>query len=167
MIELIYFFLPVYFANMVPVFVKKINFLNFAINKKIFGKNKTYRGFFFGITTGLIVIFIQKTLFKYDFFIYISLIDYNYSNIFLVGFLLSFGALFGDLVKSFFKRKLKIKEGKSWILFDQIDAIIGSIIFIYPIVKFSLIQLIQIISISFVLIYFSVKFAYVIKLRKE
>ena len=43
--------------------------------------------------------------------------------------MLGFGALFGDSVKSFFKRQLNIKPGKSWIPFDQVDWIIGAILF--------------------------------------
>ena len=55
-----YFMLPAYLSNMIPVFVKKIfNFMavpldfNKRINgKPILGKNKTFRGFFFGVILG-------------------------------------------------------------------------------------------------------------------
>ena len=34
------------------------------------------------------------------------------------------------MLKSYFKRKLNIKPGKSWIPFDQLDFIIGGLLFI-------------------------------------
>ena len=47
----------------------------------------------------------------------------------LLSFYLGLGALLGDLVKSFFKRKIGIKSGEPWIIFDQIDYVIGGLIF--------------------------------------
>jgi CDP-2,3-bis-(O-geranylgeranyl)-sn-glycerol synthase len=58
------------------------------------------------------------------------LIDYSNINIYLTGLLLGFGALFGDLVASLFKRQFNIKPGKPWPPFDQIDWILGAIIFV-------------------------------------
>jgi CDP-2,3-bis-(O-geranylgeranyl)-sn-glycerol synthase len=41
---------------------------------------------------------------------------------------MGFGALTGDLLKSFIKRRLSILPGKPFLVFDQIDWIIGSLI---------------------------------------
>jgi CDP-2,3-bis-(O-geranylgeranyl)-sn-glycerol synthase len=135
LIQIIYFFLPAALANMSPVIFKSIPFLNYPIDlnirfkeKPLFGENKTYRGFFFGILIAIFTVYIQKILYPY--MTIISLINYNEINIFLLGFLLGFGALFGDLLKSFFKRRLSIKPGQSWIPFDQIDWVIGAILLI-------------------------------------
>jgi CDP-2,3-bis-(O-geranylgeranyl)-sn-glycerol synthase len=43
-----------------------------------------------------------------------------------VGFLLAFGALFGDFVKSFFKRRLGRSRGEKSPLLDMYDFILGS-----------------------------------------
>ena len=40
---------------------------------------------------------------------------------------MGFGALTGDAIKSFFKRRVNIPPGVSWFPFDQIDYIIGGI----------------------------------------
>jgi len=40
-------------------------------------------------------------------------------------FSICFGALLGDIVESFFKRRKGIERGKDWIPFDQLDFIIG------------------------------------------
>lgn len=119
---------------MMPVLVKKIKFLDYPVdfnikfNKKpILGKNKTFRGFFFGCLGAIIFTFLQSLLYPY--FVNYSLINYSSYNFILIGFLLGFGALFGDSIKSFFKRRLNIHPGKSWIVFDQIDWILGSLLF--------------------------------------
>lgn len=134
-VKIIWFFLPIGFANMAPVFVKKINILNIPVdfNKKINGEpilgvNKTIRGLFAATIFGEIIFLLQKILFNFDFFKAISLIDYQYIPWF-AGLFMGFGAIFGDMIKSFFKRRLKINPGKSWIPFDQIDYVLGGILF--------------------------------------
>ena len=146
-LKIIWFFLPAAIANMSPVLFKWINFLNYPIDlnktflkKPIFGKNKTFRGFFFGIIMAILFAYIQVLL--YPISKPISLINYNQINFILLGFLLGFGALFGDLIKSFIKRQLNIEPGKSLVPLDQIDWIIGSIVFIFAYIQLSSIQII-------------------------
>ena len=134
-IEELYFALPIYISNMMPVFVRKINFLNYPINTKLFGEHKTYRGFLSAITIAIIVVYIQTYLYDFEIIKKISLINYEKENLILLGFLSGFGAMFGDLIKSYFKRRRKIKPGESWIPYDQLDFMIGALIFIYPFVK--------------------------------
>ena len=43
------------------------------------------------------------------------------------------GALIGDLIKSFFKRRLGLKPGARFVPFDQTDFVVGALIFIMPI----------------------------------
>ncbi|MBN1786501.1 MAG: CDP-2,3-bis-(O-geranylgeranyl)-sn-glycerol synthase [Candidatus Methanofastidiosa archaeon] len=45
-----------------------------------------------------------------------------------LGALLGFGALFGDMTESFFKRRLGIKRGEPLILFDQWDFLLGALL---------------------------------------
>lgn len=126
----LYFILPAYFANMAPIVFK--NFFNFLAKpidlgkkfrrKRILGDNKTFRGFFVGILAGIFIAYIQFTL-----NLTINITDY--SNWLAIGFLLSFGALFGDSVKSFIKRQKGIKPGERFFPWDQLDSIIGSLAF--------------------------------------
>jgi CDP-2,3-bis-(O-geranylgeranyl)-sn-glycerol synthase len=44
---------------------------------------------------------------------------------------LSFGALLGDIVKSFFKRRLGFEKGASFPIADQYDFVIGALLFTY------------------------------------
>ena len=43
-------------------------------------------------------------------------------------FSLCFGALIGDIIESFFKRRIGKNRGEDWIIFDQLDFIIGALI---------------------------------------
>ena len=123
---------------MMPVFVRKLNFLNYPINKELFGENKTVRGFFSAIFIAILVIYIQWYLYKFDAIKKISLINYYEINLLFVGFLSGFGAITGDLIKSYFKRRRKIKPGHSWMPFDQIDFMLGSLLFLYPLFNLKL-----------------------------
>ena len=58
----------------------------------------------------------------------LAVIDYSDFSIWL-GLLLGFGAIFGDAVKSYYKRKAEIKEGNPWPVFDQIDFVVGGLVF--------------------------------------
>jgi len=97
--------------------------------KDLFGRNKTFRGFVVGIVTGVLLAALQSILFlTVPFFKENSLIDYGRVNFVIVGFLMGFGALFGDLVESFIKRQLGKRAGEPWFPFDQLDWIAASII---------------------------------------
>ena len=130
-----WFFLPAGIANMSPVLFKWLPILKTPVdfNKKfrkkpVFGKNKTWRGLFCGTLVAILIVYLQKLLYPY--MQAYSLIDYSTINIFLLGFLLGFGALFGDLVESFIKRQRNTSPGKSWPPWDQLDWIIGALILV-------------------------------------
>ena len=129
--QTIWFFLPAGIANMSASLSKYIPFLDISISKKYLGKNKTYRGFLFGIIVAILVTYIQYLLYPNIKLIAIT----NYQNFIFLGFLQGFGALLGDSVESFFKRKKNIPPGKSWFPFDQIDWILGAIILSFLYIK--------------------------------
>lgn len=131
----LYYFVPAYFANGAPVLLKRFNPLKNPVdfNKKfrgypIFGSHKTWGGLIIASLVGLLTFYIQKLLFVYPFFQRYSLFNYSEQTVWL-GFLLGFGAIFGDLIKSFFKRRFHHKPGASWIPFDQLDFVLGALIF--------------------------------------
>ena len=80
---------------------------------------------------------------------------------------MGFGAIFGDLTESFAKRRLNYSPGKPFVPFDQIDFIIGALIFIYPIVSLSTNKIIIILLLSFVLHILVNHIAFYLKIRKE
>lgn len=149
-IALIYFMLPAYLANMAPPLLKKLNFLDYPINERLFGSHKTYRGFLFAIVIGVLIFYVQKILFQHIFFKNISMINYNEYSM-LLGFLLAFGAMLGDLIKSFIKRRMNIAPGGRFIPWDQLDFVFGALILSYFMIRLSFLDIISIIIISFLL----------------
>ncbi len=143
-----YFLVPAYFANMAPPLAKRFNILESLAkpvdkgrmlkdNKYMFGQNKTYRGFIVGMIGGALGGILQVILYDISFFHEISLSGILYDNaLFMVcfGALMGFGAIFGDLVESFIKRRVGVDPGASFVPWDQIDLVIGAYIFVLPIV---------------------------------
>jgi CDP-2,3-bis-(O-geranylgeranyl)-sn-glycerol synthase len=122
-IEALKFIFPAYCANAVPVIVGGGPPLDlgkkFLDGKPIFGKNKTLRGFFVGLAVGVAVglIEIESGLF-------------DYPPLFSV--LSPLGALMGDLAGAFLKRRLGIAPGGLLPIVDQIDFVVGAILFSLP-----------------------------------
>ena len=121
-VEALLFIFPAYCANAIPVIAgggPPIDLgKRFSDGKPIFGKNKTSRGFFSGLAVGTAVGLIESLTF-----------DYNI----LFGLFLSLGALFGDLVGAFIKRRLGLAPGDLLPIVDQVDFIVGAILFSVPI----------------------------------
>jgi hypothetical protein len=63
---------------------------------------------------------------------------YAETNIVLIGLLLSIGALTGNTLKSILKRQAGIKPGVSWFPYDEVDYIVGALIFTLPIIQLDL-----------------------------
>ncbi|NQT33309.1 MAG: CDP-archaeol synthase [Candidatus Omnitrophica bacterium] len=96
---------------------------------EIVGKNKTWRGIIVGIVTGILVAGAQAILyFNVSFFRENTLVDYGKINFIVIGALMGGGALLGDLLESFIKRRLNKPSGKPWFPWDQMDWIIGAIL---------------------------------------
>ena len=167
-----YFMLPAYFANMAPVMVKKISLfavpidLNKQLNgKPILGKNKTFRGLIFGVIFAIVITYFQHLFYNIEYFKNASF--FSYQNWLLFGFLMGFGALTGDLIKSFFKRRLGIKPGEKFIPFDQTDFVLGALIFVMPVFDVTLKIFITSILLSFVLHIAVNHIAFYLKIRNE
>jgi len=120
-IEAIKFIFPAYCANAVPVLAgggTPMDFGKMFIDgKPIFGKNKTFRGFFFGLAVGTGVGLLESMIFNYPL---------------LFGLLLSLGALIGDLTGAFVKRRLDIAPGGLLPVIDQVDFVVGAVLFSLP-----------------------------------
>ena len=174
----LWFFLPAGLANATPIFTAKIPLLsrfNQPVDfgreykgQKIFGPHKTIRGFISGIAVGSLIFALQVYLYNnYDWAVQLS-DGLDYSKLPLIsGFLLGFGALFGDLIKSFFKRQLKIASGEAWAPFDQLDYIIGGLYFSLFVVWLEPFDYLIIAAVWFLLHLFSSYIGYLLKLKKD
>jgi CDP-2,3-bis-(O-geranylgeranyl)-sn-glycerol synthase len=90
---------------------------NFFDGKRVFGNNKTYRGFFFGLAVGIAVGLVECFLFGYPI---------------LFSVLSPLGALLGDLTAAFLKRRLGIAPGGLFPVVDQVDFVVGALLFSLP-----------------------------------
>ena len=129
----IWFIFPAYCANAAPVIFgggQPMDFSRtFFDGKPFLGSHKTFRGFLAGIIVGTFVGLVQTLLFE-QFLFQISP-QFQYSI--LLGFMLSLGALTGDLIESFIKRRLNRFPGSSLPVADQIDFILGAFLFSIPV----------------------------------
>jgi CDP-2,3-bis-(O-geranylgeranyl)-sn-glycerol synthase len=137
LLQCIYMIVPGMFANLTPSVMRKVNFLAVPMdfNKKwkgkpITGSHKTWRGFVFGIIAAIIITWLQVFLYRIPFFKGLSLIDYSEHSWLLVGFLLGFGFILGDAVKSIIKRRVGIPPGGRFFPWDQIDGMTGGLLFL-------------------------------------
>lgn len=120
-IEALKLIFPAYCANGAPVIVGgglPLDFgKNFIDGRRIFGKNKTFRGFFFGLIVGFLIGLIEVLGFRYPI---------------LFAVLSPLGALLGDLAGAFLKRRLNIAPGGLLPIVDQVDFVVGAILFTLP-----------------------------------
>lgn len=121
-------YLPAMVANGTPVVVMKnkkghpIDFGKYFIDKKrVFGDSKTIEGVLVGIIAGGIAGLLVGLL-------YIE--EYIFEKIVLTSFTSSSGAMIGDLLKSFFKRRLGIESGGKMPIADQLDFYLGANLFL-------------------------------------
>lgn len=126
-IEAIYFFIPAYVANMFACILGKgrpIDFgKNFIDGRRLLGDSKTIRGSAVGVVSGMIVGLIMS------FFGNPYLPDATFARKMMLPFLLSFGAIFGDAVGSFIKRRLGMANGAPAPLLDQLNFVVGGLFF--------------------------------------
>jgi len=95
---------------------------------RLLGDGKTFEGsfggFFFGVFVGLILLYFQNDLQNIA-------ASYGFSlpnlNIYII-ILLSIGAIAGDIVGAFIKRRLGIPRGSPAPLLDQLDFITGALL---------------------------------------
>ncbi len=116
----IWLIFPAYVANASAVIFKgriPIDFGKKWRGKPILGAGKTWRGLLGGTMTGMLAGLIMN-LFYPSFG--------NGMEIVFVLFSLSFGALVGDMIKSFLKRRIGKERGEKWIIADQVDFLLGA-----------------------------------------
>jgi CDP-2,3-bis-(O-geranylgeranyl)-sn-glycerol synthase len=112
---------PAYTANMTPPFVKYWKGWNPPIARRYLGDHKTVLGFSLGVGAAVVATFIQACIAWEG-----SIVMYE--QWLSLGLGLGVGAMAGDSAKSFFKRRVGIPPGQSWIPFDQLDFVIGALV---------------------------------------
>ena len=138
-IQALWLVLPAYIANASALLVGGGTPIDFKKNwkdgKRILGDGKTWRGLISGAVVGMAGGFglsIVAILANESEFAFLGLSDFGrYPLMIPVIGAICFGALFGDIIESFFKRRFGKNRGEDWIPFDQIDFIFGALFFTF------------------------------------
>lgn len=118
---IIYIF-PAYVANALPVIFgggkDPLDFKKKLGGKRIFGDHKTVRGTLSGLIGGVIVGYLESIVFGLGFMLAVSV-------------LLVVGAIFGDLLGSFIKRRMGWESGRSVPVLDQYGFFVFALVFAF------------------------------------
>jgi len=132
LVECIWLILPAYAANGLAPLVRGRRAIDSGrklAGRRVFGDGKTWEGLVFGIVIAVLIALIEMIAYPY--------LPWGISDVPLVivpmsallGFLLGSGAMVGDLVGSFIKRRFGLKRGAPAPLLDQEDFLVGSLLF--------------------------------------
>ncbi len=120
----LWFILPAYVANATPVVLGGGRPIDagkkFIDGRPIFGAGKTVQGFIAGLAAGTFVGLFQ------------GIAAGTLSHYLALGFLLALGALLGDLLGSFIKRRLSIKRGDAALGLDQLSFVVLALLAASP-----------------------------------
>lgn len=177
-VYVIYFMLPAYLANVSALVFgggKPLDLgRNFSDDRRIIGNGVTWRGTIIGTIIGMVIGIIQGS------------VAGHYGNIFnfipgamiiqgpiptnilqgaIIGLFLGGGALIGDACGSFIKRRIGIERGRPAPLLDQLDFVVGALLFASIIVIIPLYMIILIIIISIILHLLANIIAYLIGMK--
>lgn len=101
---------------------------NWNDGRPIFGKGKTWKGTGMGILIGTFT----GLILNYFFPGFTTIVSSEYVA---YAFLLSTGGLVGDIAGSFIKRRINIPRGESAQILDQLDFVVGGVLFSIAISK--------------------------------
>jgi len=144
----LWFFLPAGVANMAPIPISKVPGLSrldapmdFGASfrgVRIFGAHKTWRGLAAGIIAAILTLWLQQyAVESYGWFAErATSVDYLSLPTVWLGVVFAVGALGGDAIKSFFKRRRGKAPGQVWLPYDLIDHIVGAAVLAIPFVLF-------------------------------
>lgn len=120
----LWFILPAYVANATPVVLGGGRPIDankkFTDGRPIFGAGKTAQGFIAGLAAGTFVGLLQ------------GIAEGTLSHYLALGFLLALGALLGDLLGSFIKRRLGIERGGAAPGLDQLSFVVVALLAASP-----------------------------------
>ncbi|HWH08946.1 MAG TPA: CDP-2,3-bis-(O-geranylgeranyl)-sn-glycerol synthase [Candidatus Thermoplasmatota archaeon] len=127
--------LPAYMSNMLPVFVGGGRPIDggrvWKDGKRVLGDGKTWRGLLLAPLAAAALTFPLQWLAENT--AWGAGLGFPawgpFPAWFVLAFMLGLGALTGDAVESFFKRRTGRDRGDRWFPFDQLDFVVGALVF--------------------------------------
>ncbi len=149
--ETIYMYLPAYIANATPVVLGGGAALDggrrWLDGKPLLGNHKTARGAVSGLAAGSIVGIIQMRP--------------------LIGILLSVGAIGGDIIVSFIKRRIDLEPGAMFPVADQMGFIVFAVILASLVEPLTWERVVAILAATFPIHYLTNVIAWLLKLKSK
>ncbi|MDB5181942.1 MAG: hypothetical protein JWP13_705 [Candidatus Saccharibacteria bacterium] len=156
-----WFMLPAAAANGAPILTARmplvqkwnarIDFGKKFHGRPVLGSHKTWRGLVSGMIVATLVLWLQQLAAAHISWsdIFTAHVPYADFPTLILGPLFGLGALGGDAIESFFKRRHGTESGKSWFPFDQLDYVVGALLVSLPFVILSLRHYVLIVIIWF------------------
>ena len=169
----LYFILPAYFSNGSGLLFGGGLPLDLGKSDKNgvrwVGDGVTWRGFIAGTLVGTLAGAVQGYFGPYIIanfgqFIITPIVP-NISQGIIIGFLLGFGALLGDAIGSFLKRRIGIGRGEPAPILAQLDFIIVALILVSPVVKLNLITVVLAIILTLIIHLLTNTIAYLLGIK--
>ena len=111
---------PAYVANMAPPFLRYWKGWNRPISARWLGEHKTVMGFAAGVLAALLTTGLQSRIPWTGRLV-------TYDDWLELGLRFGAGAMAGDSIKSFVKRRVGIAPGRPWLPWDQLDFVVGAL----------------------------------------
>lgn len=171
-VKALWLLFPIYAANIFPPLAKGKHPIDMGKSLgdgyRILGDGKTIEGTLYGITMGTFYGGVEW---------YLSPIFNGYANLFgvqlptmnlLVGFMLALGAMAGDLIGSFIKRRMGLQRGASApFLLDKINFLIIAIIFTFLLTEYTIGMIVIMLLITPIIHKLTNILGYFLKFKKE
>lgn len=129
----IWFILPAYVANASAVMLHGSHPLDLGVKfldgRRLLGRGKTLIGFFSGVFFGTLTGVAQAGI------LYQSIGFFDFQLV-LLALVLSVGAMAGDSIGSFVKRRFNLKPGQATPLLDQWDFVLGAFLLVFVFQEF-------------------------------
>jgi len=162
-IKILLYIAPLYFANSAAMLSGGKTALDFGRKmpdgERILGEGKTIKGSLMGIAVGTgvagIILLVAPDI--------AAAVSPRYLEL---GFLLAGGAIVGDIIASFFKRRSGIKPGTEAFVVDQLDFVVGGMLFGSVIYMPSFYEVIFIAVATLIIHRFTNFIAFKVKLKK-
>lgn len=169
--------LPAWIANAAPVLGGGGRAIDggrvFRDGNRLLGDGKTIRGFLVGIGLGTLVGVLQYLATPFirpllQLFVPVTpQMDHILSTQIPVAFLMSFGALTGDIIGSFVKRRANVRSGDPSPVLDQIGFIIMALLFASPFLRPDSVYVIVLILTTLVIHWISNALGYLLGLKRN
>ncbi len=170
LVKALWILLPAYFANASPLIAhghKPVDFgKNWIDKKRIFGDSKTIEGFAVGVLAGFFVGVLQVFLLQPQLSNFFSFSEQIPLMSISLAFIISFGALVGDLAGSFIKRRFNMPPGTDAPFLDQLNFVFGAAFFAMWFVQITLEMFFLMLIITPIVHRLANIFAHKIKIKK-